>query len=102
MRKISDKLKIHFDLSFQMLENVIESCPDNLWSVQDEKNSIWKRFLHVLESIDFWFSDFAVYNFTDLFNGFSAEMDQTNISVISKDKMIRYKNLLQEKFQTIS
>lgn len=97
---ISGKLKIHFDLSFKMLVDVIESCPDNLWIIHEENKSLWKRILHVLEGIDFWISDFSDYAFTSLFDGFTAEMDLTNNAVIEKNDMLTYKILIEDNLKT--
>ncbi len=76
---------------------MINSCPDNFWAEEQENKSIWKRVLHVLESIDYWLTDFTNYDFPELFEGYSAEMDQKSISSVPKNKMIRYKSLIEEK-----
>jgi hypothetical protein len=56
---ISQSLHRHLLLSFRMLMDVIDTCPDALWLAGREKDSIWKRVFHVLESLDFWFDDFS-------------------------------------------
>ncbi len=45
MQTITDTLKIHFDRSFQILTNVMDVCPDELWAATEENYSIWKRVL---------------------------------------------------------
>ena len=101
MRNVTDTLRIHLDLSFQMLTKVIELCPESLWYGTEEKKSIWKRILHVLESIDYRLTDFAEYDFNDLFHGISAEMDQSSVSSVTKNKMIRYRGLMEEKLKIL-
>jgi len=63
LKKITERLNIHLTISFKMLINIVEKCPDNLWVVDDENESIWKRVLHVLENIDFWLDDISEYYF---------------------------------------
>jgi hypothetical protein len=97
MTQITEKLGIHLTLSFQMLTNVIKSCPDHLRIDQNENESAWKRVLHVLESIDFWFDDFSDYQFYNRFSGLSAEMDTTCGSTLSKEEMLKYHELINVK-----
>jgi hypothetical protein len=42
-------LKRHFDPSFEMLERLIDGCPDDLWL------RIWQQVYHTLFGIEFWF-----------------------------------------------
>ncbi|HEX3020642.1 MAG TPA: hypothetical protein VHP36_10090 [Chitinispirillaceae bacterium] len=99
MKKTTEKLNIHFMLSFNMLLNIVENCPGNLWISDKENESIWKRVLHVLESIDFWFDDFSVYHFDRMFGFFSAEMDRCNASVLTKSDIFKYLDLINIKIQ---
>lgn len=100
MKKITERLNTHLTLSFKMLTNIVEKCPENLWIVVDENESIWKRVLHVLESIDFWLDDFSDYHFNRLFVNFSAEMDICSKSVLTKKDIFQYQDLLNDKIET--
>jgi hypothetical protein len=97
--KITERLNIHLMLSFKMLINIVENCPENLWISDNENESIWKRVLHVLESIDFWIDDFSDYHFNRLFEKFSAEMDIYNKSILTKNNIFRYLDLINVKVQ---
>ena len=97
MQTITDTLNIHFDRSFQMLSAVMDACPAEFWAGTEENNSIWKRVLHVLESIDYRLTVGGDYLFPELFTGFSAEMDQISQSVVSKEKMSGYRDLMSRK-----
>jgi len=77
-----------------MLINIVENCPENLWVADDENESIWKRVLHVLESMDFWLDDFSDYHFNRLFDNFSAEMDIYNKSILNKNAILQYLDLI--------
>ena len=94
---ISQSLHRHLLLSFRMLMDVIDTCPDALWLAGREKDSIWKRVFHVLESLDFWFDDFSGYIFPGFFSGFSAEMDAENTSQLTKKQIHAYTGLLHKK-----
>lgn len=82
-----------------MLTNIVEKCPEKLWVTVDENKSIWKRILHVLESIDFWLNDFSEYHFKKLFFNFSAEMDICNKSVFTKNDVLQYQDLINDKIE---
>lgn len=89
--------KRHFMASFKMLENILEKCPDDLWFNTNENDSIWKRLLHVLESIDYWFDDFDEYKFNSCFDKISAEMDISNPNELSKNEIKNYFGILNLK-----
>ena len=99
MKKITERLNIHLTLSFKMLIAIVENCPGTHWISDDENESIWKRVLHVLESMDFWFDDFSDYHFNRLFENFSAEMDKYNKSILTKNNMFKYLDLINVKIQ---
>jgi hypothetical protein len=99
LNTITEKLNTHLALSLTMLRNIAENCPENLWIKDNENESIWKRLLHVLESMDFWLDDFSEYHFNRIFDTFSAEMDTCNKSVLSKKDIFRYLDLLQTKIK---
>ncbi len=80
-----------------MLTNIIETCPDNLWNIRAENKSICKRVLHVLESVDYWLKESGGYFFDSMFNGYSAEMDMENSSLIDKGTMIEYNYIVKQK-----
>ncbi len=84
-----------------MLTNIIETCPECLWTAPEESKSIWKRILHVLESLDHWFTDFSDYCFNDYFCNLSAEMDETSCSSASKYCVTSYKDMIESKIAEV-
>jgi hypothetical protein len=99
MNTITEKLKTHTTLSFQMLTNLIAICPEEHWYDKIENDSICKRMLHTLESIDYWFLDFSVYHFKFLFDDLSAEMDHVNDYSLSKNEILGYADLILLKIE---
>lgn len=49
-----DHIRTHFDLSYDMLLNQIEICPDTLWDDRVSGFVFWQQILHVLAGVDFW------------------------------------------------
>jgi uncharacterized protein YutD len=97
MNSITSIIQRHLMLSFQMILAVIEQCPDAIWTNRNEKESVWKRVLHVLESVDYWLGDFSDYQFPQFFKGFSAEMEFQNKLSISKTQIIEYAKFIEGK-----
>jgi len=47
-------LKIHFDLSMDMIENHINNCPDELWDQKCGGFVFFQQILHCLTGTLFW------------------------------------------------
>lgn len=88
--------KTQFFLSFAMLENLIEQCPDEVWDIKAGGFVFWQQLLHALTGTDFWmrqpeggfsepFSDRKVY----------PELDHVPEGRITKDEMIELKNTVK-------
>ena len=97
MSDVPKILSLHLLKSIQMLENIVTTCPNDLWHGQSESKSISKRLLHTLESIDYWFDDFSEYHFSKLFKGMSPEMDIDNGMLVNKESMIKYLEIIKSK-----
>ena len=53
-REIIDRLHIHFNLSYKMLETHIGNCPDELWDVKAGGFVFWQQLLHAVTGLKFW------------------------------------------------
>ena len=89
--------KTQFDLSFSMLEKMIEQCPDDLWNEKKGGFVFWQQLLHALTGINFWlrmnneefiepFADKKVY----------PELDNDPENQLTKSDLTEYKNIVQE------
>lgn len=47
----------HFELSFQMLEELIAICPEELWNRKLGGFVFWQQLLHALSGVDYWMRD---------------------------------------------
>jgi hypothetical protein len=99
MTTFTEVAQNHFSVCFQMFTNIIELCPQSQWDTGNENSSIWKRFLHTLESIDYWLSDNTNYLFPAYFFEMSAEMNHSNKQSLSKEQISAYIGLMTDKIE---
>lgn len=97
-RKVIIKIaKTHFDLSFEMLEKMIQQCPDDLWNEKKGGFVFWQQLLHAFTGINFWlreenkkfiepFEDKKVY----------PELDHDPENNLTKEELTEYKNKVKE------
>jgi hypothetical protein len=97
MKTITEVTQNHFSVCFQMFTNILQLCPQLQWDTGDENSSIWKRFLHTLESIDYWLSDNSNYLFSTYFFELSAEMNHSNKQSLSKEQISAYIDKITKK-----
>ena len=89
--------KTQFDLSFLMLEKMIEQCPDDLWDKKKGGFVFWQQILHAFAGINYWlrmnndifqepFADKKVY----------PELEQEPENQLTKEDITDYKNSVKE------
>jgi hypothetical protein len=89
--------KTHFDLSFNMLEKMINQCPNDLWNEKKGGFVFWQQLLHAFTGINFWlrennakfiepFCDKKVY----------PELDNNPEVNLSKEDLVDYKDRIKE------
>ncbi|MHB8062710.1 MAG: DinB family protein [Ruminiclostridium sp.] len=90
-------VKTQFDLSFSMLEKMIEKCPDDLWDEKKGGFVFWQQLLHAFNGINFWlrtnnekfiepFADKKVY----------PELEHEPENQLTKGDLTEYKNVVKE------
>lgn len=52
--EILKRLKIHFDLSFEMMARHVDNCPDGLWDAACGGFVFWQQVLHALTGTLYW------------------------------------------------
>lgn len=83
----------HFELSFKMLEQMIEQCPDDIWKEKKGGFVFWQQLLHAFTGINFWLrenSDKFVEPFND--KKVYPELDNDPKINLSKDELMAYKD----------
>jgi len=80
----------HFDPCLEMPGAFINDCPDDRWLKAEEGIPSWRRVLHTVESIDYWFSELDGYYFDDSIKGVSAELDTPCAEVLTKKEITDY------------
>lgn len=89
--------KTHFDLSFSMLEEMIEKCPDDLWNAKKGGFVFWQQLLHAFTGINFWLrmnNDEFIEPFAD--KKVYPELDQDPENQLTKEDLTEYKNAVKE------
>jgi hypothetical protein len=81
-------LKIHFDLSFDMLEKHINNCPDLLWDQKCGGFIFWQQILHCLTGVLFWTRN-KNDEFVEPFNEREVypELEKDPVGRITKEEM---------------
>ncbi len=85
-----------FIKTFAMMENMIEQCPEEIWSVKAGGFVFWQQIIHALSGANYWmrqpesaftepFADRKVY----------PELDNEPIGRVSREEMTEYKNYVK-------
>jgi hypothetical protein len=89
--------KTQFDLSFSMLEQMIETCPDDLWNEKKGGFVFWQQLLHAFTGINFWLrlnNDKFIEPFLD--KKVYPELDNEPENQLTKGDLTEYKNMVKE------
>ena len=91
-------LRRQFNPSFQMLGNLIEACPDALWTSRASGNPFWQQIAHALIGIQFWFRD-AEEKFVapDFGQGPIADLDVKPVFQLSKHEIWEYMEVVAKR-----
>ena len=89
---INEIIWSQFGASIEMMENAIDTCPENLWSDRTQKPEYWYLVYHTLFWLDFYLTDNPDdYNPPDPFT--LSELDPEGIlpdKVYTKDELLNY------------
>ena len=83
-------LQNHFNISFSMLEKIIEICPEELWNKKKSAFVFWQQLFHTLSGMLFWFSDGSA-DFTEPFRDKNVfpELDHDPETMLAKDDIMK-------------
>lgn len=92
MNSIIKTSKTQFFLSFSMLENLIEECPDEVWNIKAGGFVFWQQILHTLTGANFWMRQ-PESIFTEPFSERKVypELENEPIGNITREEMLEYK-----------
>lgn len=90
-RTIVDAARTHFNHSFEMLEKMINQCPDGLWNEKHAGYVFWQQILHALIGTNFWMRQ-SNEEFIEPFAGkrLYPELEQDPEDRLSKEDLIKY------------
>lgn len=89
--------KTQFDLSFSMLEKIIEKCPDDLWNEKKGGFVFWQQLLHAFTGINFWLrvsNEEFIEPFAD--KKLYPELEHEPENQLTKCELTEYKNVVKE------
>lgn len=89
-RKLLHIIERQFDSCIEMLGALIDESPHDTWLKAGDGIAPWRRMVHTLESIDYWFSELDGYYFDDSIKGVSAELDTPCAEVLTKKEITDY------------
>ena len=92
-KSIVESARIHFELSFNMLEKMIAQCPDGLWDKKLSGFVFWQQILHALAGIEFWMRQ-KNGEFVEPFaeRNLYPELEHDPEGSITRDELTEYKD----------
>lgn len=92
-------LNRHLDPCLDMLAQVIERCPAELWNLPSPGAPIWQHIYHTLVGPDFWFrADPATpFEFLTFGKDVSPDLDKPSADWLTPDELKAYIQITQRK-----
>lgn len=91
-------LKRHFEPTFKMLEELVVSCPEDLWNNDKSNIPFWKQIYHTVTGIEFWFrnpgENFVLPNFN---KEVTPDLDKKSNDFLTKEEMNLYLQKMKDK-----
>jgi uncharacterized damage-inducible protein DinB len=92
-RGIMDAARTHFDLSYRMLQELIDKCPDELWDKKRGGYVFWQQILHALTGVNYWMRQ-SNEQFVEPFEGkvLYPELESDPVDSLSREELKGYAN----------
>ena len=86
--KLLDSLRRQFSDPFEMLEKIIDVCPDELWNKKTSGYVFWHQIFHALYWVHFWLRDEKT-DFNEPFTGETLypHLEKTPEKILSKNDL---------------
>lgn len=82
-------LKRHLVPTLEMLEQLVEGCPDEIWF--NRQSGYWKHIFHAITGIEFWFrQEGEEFHKPNLNKGVSPDLDEESTEDPTKEEMRAY------------
>ncbi|HOV25825.1 MAG TPA: DinB family protein [Pseudobacteroides sp.] len=97
---LKELLKRHFDPSFEMLEKMIQQCPDELWTQVNGGFPFWQQIFHTYESIDYWMRKTDENYEEPIYDkDVTFDLNKTCSDYLSKDELMTYSKKIRKKVE---
>ncbi len=96
----ADIVKRQFDPSYEMLYQIVDHCPDNVWLREEAGAPYWQQAYHTTYWVDFWLrEEYSQAEFRSLiFNkDLSFELDKASRDCLTREELKEYLRKVQEK-----
>lgn len=95
-RMLLEIAKTQFDLSFSMLEKMIDQCPEDLWNEKKGGFVFWQQLLHAFTGMNFWMRQEGGH-FVEPFAGRNVhpELDQEPEAQLTRGDLLGYKDAVK-------
>jgi hypothetical protein len=91
-------LRRQFDPSFRMLTDVLDACPEFLWTEPAAPNPFWQQVMHALIGVQFWFREAEEkIIIPDFGQGPIPDLDQSPSFSVSKDAVREYRSIVAKR-----
>lgn len=90
-RGIVEAVRTHFDMSYKMMQDLIDKCPDKLWDDKRGGFLFWQQILHAITGVNYWMRQ-SNERFTEPFEGkvLYPELDGDPVDSLSKEELKKY------------
>jgi hypothetical protein len=97
---LKEVLKRHFDPSLEMLEKMIEQCPDEIWTQANGGFPFWQQIFHAYESIDYWMRKTdEKYEEPKFKKDVAFDLDKTCSDFLNKEELKTYSKKIRKKVE---
>lgn len=76
--------------SFEMLQQQIEKCPEELWTNSEQGPPLWLQLYHVLFGVQVWFGETREYTYPDFGKPVTPVFEDEQGDFLSRDELAEY------------
>lgn len=101
MASLVQILRRQFDPTFEMLAELVDTCPERVWASEKDLNPFWQQIMHVLNGIHFWFRQGEdIFVLPDMANDPFLDLGGRPANPLQKDKVRDYQSLVSRQVES--
>ena len=87
-----------YKAAFKMIQNLVETCPENLWNKQSKNPPFWQQIYHTLFYLDYYSED-TKETFKKTFT-IEENLNERYDEILSKEDLLKYTKKIRNKINT--